>query len=304
MNIIDMHAHIAQRELFPEHFLTGMKEVLRQRAADELGVELQPGLLERVAARRLRDGDCSQLLAEMDAAGIGKTVLLLADFGFGHEEGSLTLSALYDHHHHILRQHPTRFVVFGGTDPRRGPQALSLFEHGLNEFCFRGLKLYPACGYEADDPGLLPYYELCQTRGLPVLLHTGPALATHRGDTRYPEAVHDVALRFPRLRLVLGHAAFQNPEVNIALAQRHRNVYLETSGFQRVRHREELASHLRKLFDVAPEQVVFGTDWPVFNIKGSLLDWVKLFEGLGVLDERGLRRLFHDNAREVLGEAA
>lgn len=303
-NIIDMHAHIAARELFHEHFLTGMKETLKARAAAELGVELQPHLLERIASRRLKDSSCSELLTEMNAAGIGRTLLLLADFGFGHDESALTLRALYEHYHQVLRENPTRFIVFGGSDPRRGPWALELFERGLTELGFRGLKLYPACGYEADDPGLYPYYELCQARGAAVLLHTGPSLGTYHGDTRYPGSVRDVAKRFPGVRFVLGHAAFQSRDINLALARECRNVYLEASGFQRIDSRDALAGWLRALFDSVPEQVVFGSDWPVFNVKGSLREWVELFVGLGVLSDRELDKFFHDNACLALGEGS
>lgn len=304
MNIIDMHAHIAHTDLLHKHFLSGMKEVLTARAAQEHGVELQPGLVERLTARRLSDRDCGQLLAEMDAAGISKTVLLIADFGFGHDEEDLGLPALYEHYHKVLQANPERFIVFGGSDPRRGASGLRLFEHGLRDLGFRGLKLYPPCGYESDDESLSLYYELCEAYGVPVLLHTGPTLSTMHGDRRYPASILKAAERFPRVNFILGHAAFQNFETNLSVAVERRNVFLETSGFQRrLEHADEVGERLRVLFDRIPDQVVFGTDWPVFNIKGTQRDWVNFFVKLGVLDQSQTARFFYGNAVSALGAA-
>jgi hypothetical protein len=302
MNIIDMHAHIAHTDLLHKHFLAGMKEVLAARASQEYGVALQPGLIERIATRRLNDGDCGQLLTEMDAAQISKTVLLIADFGFGHDEDDLELPALYEHYHKVLQAHPERFIVFGGSDPRRGAWALRLFEHGLRDLGFRGLKLYPPSGYESDDASLFPYYEMCEAYGVPVLLHTGASLADMHGDRRYPASILKVAEQFPRVNFILGHAAFQNFEINLSVAVKRRNVFLETSGFQRrLDHADEIKERLRVLFDRIPDQVVFGTDWPVFNIKATQRDWVTYFVELGVLDETQTARFFYGNAVAALG---
>ena len=301
MTIIDMHAHVADRDLLHDHFLLGMKETLRERAVREYGIELQPGLVDRLARRRLSDPDCDQLLAEMAAARISRTVLLIADFGFGHDDGELTLQRFYERHHAILRAHPDRFIVFGGADPRRGAPGLALFERGLCELGFAGLKLYPPCGYEIDDAALSPYYELCAARAVPVLVHTVPSLSAMPGDRCYPSSIDHAATRFPRVRFVLGHAAYQSFETNVDLAVRHRNIYLETSGFQRVVERpDEFRELTRALFDRVPDQVVFGTDWPVFNIKGTQADWVRCFDDLDVLDASQRARLFHRNAEAAL----
>ena len=301
MTIVDMHAHIAHHSLFPEDFLVGMKRVLRERAMNELGRELQESLLDRIARRQLADPDCTNLLEQMDAAGIEKAVLLIADLGFDHEDSAALLEAMYQHYHRVQTSHPNRFVVFGGSDPRRGGWALHLFERGVRDLGFGGLKLYPPCGYEIDDSGLSPYYELCERYGVPVLLHTGPSLSNMPGDRDYPASILRAAGRFPRVRFVLGHAAFQNFETNLGVAAARRNVYLEASGFQRVfEQKDQVAFQLRCLFDRVPEQVVFGTDWPVFNIKNSQKDWVDYFVGLDVLSKDDEARFFHRNAEAVL----
>lgn len=304
MTIIDMHAHIAHRGLFHAHFLLGMKAMLRQQAADEYAVQLEESLLDRITQRRLADPDCVELLSQMDNAGIAKTVLLIADFGFGYDETALTLDALYLHYHRVLRAHPERFVVFGGADPRRGSLGLALFERGLRELGFSGLKLYPACGYESDDSRLSAYYEVCDAFHAPVLLHTGPSLPDMQGDRRFPSSIAQIASRFPRVCFILGHAAFQNFEVTLELAKTHPNVYLETSGFQKLLNEPDLLRcRLRELFDQVPDQVVFGSDWPVFSIGGTQLQWVEYFKGMGVLSEPEQLKLFTENAQRCLADS-
>ena len=68
-----------------------------------------------------------------------------------------------------------------------------------------------------------------------------------------------------------------------------------------VEQEQELKAHLRRLFDRVPEQVVFGTDWPVFNIKATQKQWVDYFTSLGVLDDGNRARFFHRNAEVALG---
>ncbi|WP_315833538.1 amidohydrolase family protein [Bradyrhizobium prioriisuperbiae] len=300
--IIDAHAHVADLSLFPTHFLNGMMEVLRQRALDEQGVTLQTTLLERIAKHQLSDPECTKLLSEMKIARIDKTVLLIADFGFGEEDSGSSLKSLYHQYSKVLQANPDKFVVFGGTDPRRGQWAVDLFEHGITQLGFRGLKLYPPCGYDLDDPSLDPYYELCRAHGIPVLAHTGPSLRSMQGDQRYPLSILRAADRFPSVKFILGHAAFQSFETNPSIAVQRRNVYLETSGFQRLLDSvEAIRNHLRTLFDTIPHQVVFGTDWPVFNIRATQRDWVLFFENLNVLSRAEKERFFYLNAQEALG---
>ena len=299
MTIIDMHAHVAHLELFPRSFLSGMKEVLRRRAADEQGVALASALMERLIARRLSDPRCEELLAQMDAAGITRCVLLIADLAYDEDPEGHSLQRTYEHYHAMLQAHPDRFVVFGGSDPRRGTWGLSLFERGVRDCGFRGLKLYPPCGFEIDDPALSPYYELCEAHDIPVLVHTGPSLPSMRGDQEYPESLLRAAQRFPRVRFVLGHGAFQSPDINIPVAVERRNVYLEASGFQRLlEEREILEQRLQTLFRQVPDQVLFGTDWPVFNLFGSQHDWVRLFQDL--LTRYDAERFFWRNAEPLV----
>ena len=97
-----------------------------------------------------QDPGCDKLVAQMDQAGIAKTVLLIVDFGFAYPEQLDRLDDIYALHRDIMQRHPGRFIVFAGVDPRRGKAGVDILERALRDFGFRGFKIYPPCGYAPD----------------------------------------------------------------------------------------------------------------------------------------------------------
>ncbi|HEX6467386.1 MAG TPA: amidohydrolase family protein, partial [Terriglobales bacterium] len=75
------------------------------------------------------------------------------------------------------------------------------------------------------------------------------------GDPIY---VDDVAVDFPKLKILLAHGG--RPlwmETAFFLVRRHRNVYLDTSGIPP----KSLLKYFPRLEEIA-EKTLFGTDWP------------------------------------------
>src|SRR5262249_44203907 len=142
----DCHAHLANPRIFPSEFIDGIIDNLI--ATIDRGANAQ----RRAALRRsylsaFEDRDCDSLLREMDEAGIDRTCLLIIDFEESGFRPELDLSAIFKEHSRIVLDHPDRFVVFAGVDPRRGPKALEFLRRGHADFGFQGLKLYPPCGF-------------------------------------------------------------------------------------------------------------------------------------------------------------
>jgi predicted TIM-barrel fold metal-dependent hydrolase len=117
-----------------------------------------------------------------------------------------------------------------------------------------GIKLHPLLdAYLPDDPIVHPFYELALERDVPVLVHTGHPIFT------LPWSFEDVAVRYPALKLVLGHMGHGNVvyvNAAIAIAERRPNVYLETSGMP-------MHTKIREAVDrVGADRVLFGSDVP------------------------------------------
>jgi uncharacterized protein len=299
--IIDMHIHLADYKIYPGYWLEGIKKDIARSLKKENGLDVPDALLSNIVQNSLQDFDCSKLIAQMDNAGIDKSVILLADLGYESNDATLSIEELFSIHHEALARYPERLIVFGGMDPRRGKEGAALFEKGIKEYGFRGLKIYPPCGFELNDRKLYPLYEICAHYHLPVLTHTGPSLSSMKSIFNYPASVLEVAREFKNLPIILGHAAILYYEESCKLPLERKNIYLEMSGFQQhFDDREHLISKIESLFQICPENILFGTDWPLFNTKGSQKKWVNFFQELDILTETQRELLFYKNAMTIL----
>lgn len=81
------------------------------------------------------------------------------------------------------------------------------------------------------DCSLSPIFSALSEAGLPTWIHTG-----HHFASRFPQGadswrkIDELALRFPDLKIVMGHAGWPNVLESILVTSRHENVYLEFSS--------------------------------------------------------------------------
>ena len=66
-----------------------------------------------------------------------------------------------------------QILPFVHLDPRR-EGFYDLFIKSIEEYGFKGVKLYPPLGYFPYDPRLIPVYEYCSAHKLPILTHCSP----------------------------------------------------------------------------------------------------------------------------------
>jgi predicted TIM-barrel fold metal-dependent hydrolase len=150
---------------------------------------------------------------------------------------------------------------------------------------------------DPDDPGLRPLFDLCSSRGLPVVAHCGPD--RHGRDFATPAAFAPVLRRFPGLPLVLAHlggAAWRDVP---ALAAEFPGVRFDLSeivswtGSERGPSVSELGALVRS---VGPERVLFGSDFPWYD-PAEVIARVEALPGLSSA-ERAL--ILGGNAAELL----
>jgi len=113
-------------------------------------------------------------------------------------------------------------------------------------------------------------YRAAEANGIPVMFHTGtsifPGARNKYGDPIY---IDDVAVDFPKLKILLAHGG-RPLWMNTAffLVRRHPNVYLDISGIPP----KTLLKYFPRLQEIA-HKTLFGTDWPgpgVPDIKQNL----------------------------------
>lgn len=266
--IFDAHCHLAVTDMIPDAFVADVAGNIDRRLAAE-GIARPDGRTAAVLAAQHTDEYGDQLIAEMDAAGISRCVLLAPDFSF-RMAIPLSQEQVAARHHEIRLRHPGRFWVFIGADPRRGPAGVTAFEQVLHRYGFEGLKLYPPCGYSPSDRGLYPYYEICAARGLPVLVHTGPTAGRLDYAPAHPLNLDGAARDFPAVNFILGHGGLVHLDVSGYLATYRRNVYLDIGGFAGTSFPGGWQAHLSRLFRLGlNHKIVFGTDWPLNRLSGG-----------------------------------
>lgn len=241
--VVDVHIHIQ-----PFHM---MKPDVRET--------FWKGKKDRARLEALAD-DPKLLLAQMDADHIEKVGLInyvSPDLmGFTEECNDWILN--------YASAAPDRLLAFGSVHPafteNVGEEAQKLVDKGVKAF-----KVHPphqqfeANAYLGTFPKLAELYQVAEDAGLPVTIHTGTSIFPGaRSRLGNPMDVDDVAVDFPKLKILLAHGG--RPlwmEEAFFVVRRHPNVFLEISGIPPQR----LLEWFSRLEEIA-SKTVWGTDWP------------------------------------------
>lgn len=241
-------------------------------------------------------GDPRKLLALMDRDGIERVGLInyvspvVMGFTAAANDWMLEYAAAA----------PDRLLAFGSVHPKfcddvRG-EARRLVDRGVRLF-----KVHPphqelaANAYLHEAPGLGELYEVAQETSTPVTIHTGTSIFPGaRSRLGQPMDIDDVAVDFPRLKILVAHGG--RPlwmDEAFFVVRRHPNVYLEISGIPPKR----LLEWFPRLEEIA-HKTVWGTDWPSPGVP-SLRRNVDEFLALPLGDE-AKRHILYDNAAALL----
>lgn len=265
---IDGHTHVASDRYVPRAFFEGIAANMVEGMRTMGVVPSRQSVLDRIL-RQNQDHEGDLLIQEMDKSGVEHAVLLAPDFTYA-LESTWTISDIAQAHRNILNKHPGRLSILLGVDPRWGRDGVDLFERAVVEWGFRGLKLYPPCGYSPSDALLDPFYEICRAHGLPVLLHTGPTSPALSFEEAHPMLIDRAARRFPEVNFILAHGGVVNFEHVSQQCMYRPNVYCDISGFPALGALERWSSLLHERFHSGiGHKMIFGTDWPVFRGRES-----------------------------------
>lgn len=276
--VIDSHTHLYSAEMTPPYWV---------RAMADYGSSISERTPQEVHERIERDwfdqsGD--RLVADMDAAGIAKSVVFVLDFGpYAGIDDTVSLERRYELYAEAIRRHPDRLVLYGGIDPRR-PDAASFITRAVDEYGIRGVKIWPPNGSLPNETYCYRLYERCAELGLPVIVHTGQEIGPLRSECTKPIFVDQPANDFPEITWVLAHAGMGWWQEAAEIAWHHPNVYVDIAYWQAkyLRSPERFADELRGLITTAGrERVFFGTDWPALRAVRRVRHdtWVEVLQG-------------------------
>ena len=165
--VIDFHAHVFAKGWVPTRFFDGIAE-LAAASMKKKGMDACATDIAKMMVGSNGDPHGDELVKEMDAAGIGKTIVLPIDYGMALGEPEISIEDLNHKYRDMANKHSGRLVWFAGIDPRR-ENAPALLKQLLDEGA-RGLKLQQACGFYPTDKETYRLMQIMSDHDLPVLV--------------------------------------------------------------------------------------------------------------------------------------
>jgi predicted TIM-barrel fold metal-dependent hydrolase len=192
----------------------------------------------------------------------------------------------------ILKENPDRLKGMMGINPFKRMEGVRELERAVKEYGFVGAHIHPyGFGIPLNDAMYYPFFAKCAELDIPVMIQVGHSAESMPSGMGRPILLDDVALYFPELKIVAAHTGWPWVEELIALAGKHRNVFIATTAHAPKYWDKSL---VRFINSWGKEKVLYGTDFPVLSHKESLLQ----IENLG-LKEESKSKLLWENALKV-----
>jgi uncharacterized protein len=204
---------------------------------------------------------------------------------------------------HLTTRFPDVYLPgWAVVDPWKGKAAVNELERAFTTLGLTGAKWMPILqDFSPHDRRFYPIWDLCQSLGAPVLIHSGTTaigsgMAGGAGlkldHSRPIPNIDTIAADFPRLTIVMAHPAWPWTEEAIAVLLHKSNVFMDVSGWRPKYIPQPLKHEMsRRLQD----KILYGSDYPGWS-PGQCLDELEM-EGL---KPNVVEKIFYKNATRVL----
>ena len=171
-------------------------------------------------------------------------------------------------------------IPFASVDPHR-PNAAEEVRRLVDDHNVRGFKFHPNIQeFFPNDRTFYPIYEAIEEAGVPALFHTGhsgigtglPGGGGIRLKYSNPMHVDDIAVDFPKLKIVLAHPSFPWQDEAISVALHKKQVYIDLSGWSPKYFPPQLVRYANTQLR---DRVLFGSDYPMITPDRWLADFEK-----------------------------
>ncbi|MCF8062647.1 MAG: amidohydrolase family protein [Deltaproteobacteria bacterium] len=184
----------------------------------------------------------------------------------------------------LVKTHPDRFHGLFGINPYYRMDGVRHLEKAVKEYGFVGAHLHThGFGLPINDRAYFPFYAKCEELDVVAVIMVGAESASQPAYLGEPKLLDDVAIYFPRLRIVASHTGWPWVEEAINLAFRHENVVIGTAGYTPKYWPANLVHYINSW---GKGKVMWGTSFPLVDHEKSLEQ----------IDELGLR----DDAKHEL----
>lgn len=229
------------------------------------------------------DGTVSGLLSSMDAAGIGKSIVLSIATKPAHFDSILEWSRS------IASDRIVPFLSVHPSDPRAAEKVRITHEEG-----FSGMKFHPYYqDFILDSDRMNPIYEALQKYGLFCVSHTGFDHAYPFIRKADPQRIANVLKRFPGLKFVATHLGGWKDWDLVAEHLLSERLFVDIAYSLEFMPPEK-AKNL--ILSFPSDRILFGSDSPWADQTAAL----GLLSGLG-LPEKIVSAIASENAERLLG---
>jgi hypothetical protein len=266
--IIDIHRHALsatwQSENYWDSFVRMALPILRR-----MGIDADAEMVKKNIIPIYFDTDGERHVAAMQEAGIAKSVMFTFDIGLIAGEPPVPIREQNEAIIAMSRKYPDTIIPFVSIDPRR-PGAGAFVKEAVEEWGAKGLKIHPGAGFNPEEKETLDLVESIAGYGIPVITHTGAAVAPTSSRYLDPVYLDAMLLRFPEVIVIASHMGYGHRHQLFSLGMNRPNLYTDISAWQttaRDRYDDFAEAVKGAVAHFGPERVLFGTDnpflWPV-----------------------------------------
>lgn len=216
------------------------------------------------------------LMAMLDRSGVAKAGIYNELYATSVGVATSTNDAVAQY---VARQ-PDRLFGIGGVDPWDDASVADM-ERGVRELGLRAFILSPFKQKLLPTDGRLGrVLARCEQLGVPIMLHTG--INWWRKvpfDIGHPRYIDEIAVAYPKLRILAVHCAWPWVMDMMMVAWRHPNVFVDISS-HRPKHFTIQGAGWDPLLQyggrMLADKVIFASTWTLLGVTiGSLVDEVR-----------------------------
>jgi predicted TIM-barrel fold metal-dependent hydrolase len=273
--IIDAHVHLTRPGYVRKKFLCGNSRMASSLYNRVHKTDITPDDYVEMVKDRI-DPTGEKLIAEMDEAGVDKSVIFGVDWAYG-VTGEPKV-ANRDQNKYLAdyaKEYEGRFIPLAALDPRR-PDVIEQATEAIEEWGMKGFKLMPSAGFKPNDTLCFPFYEKCAEWGVPIMFHSGGL--EFNWEYSSPNLIASAAEEFPEVKMIMAHAGLESWEQCRLACAALPNVYMDISirQFDYQINRDKFYQWLRDMIDwTGPWKILFATDAPLPTFYLPTKEWVE-----------------------------
>jgi uncharacterized protein len=264
--------------------LEGIVDVRCRPPLPEFRAYFEPSRLKQQSARSgapyvseaFLTGSVDTFFAEMKSAGIARAVVQGRNspervMGTKFNAAFIDNALIGD----LQSRYPDVFIGFGGIDVSNTVHdAVAETERCLGTLQLAGIFIEPgrALGCAPDDERIFPVYEACMAANAPVNVMTGP-FAGPDIESSHPIHIDRLATRFPALKIICGHGCYPYVNEIIAVAYKHRNVFVSPDMYMFAPGGSGYAEAANRLLK---DQMLFGSAYPLLPMEHAVKETAAL----------------------------